>query len=384
MAKTAVRMSEIIGIAYRTVLWRDDERGMSQTLVVKSERSILAFQFGAMGIVIPAMLMTALTFNIIALTLPFMMVSVFGKPTESYSIPTTVTLMWSMKFYWISILVAVFSIGFPFVKITSLFMIWYLPLTNRFRSRGLRILSQLGRWSLLDVFVALMLIVLSHGQTLFVTSTEIGLSLFLFAICLSILTSEIMSALQLRVEGSPPIANRDRVRISTGAGWRRFVVPVLLAGAAFSLVAAIGIPYIKITAWYLNKNAYSIVETITALFSDGKVLFGSIVALFLVVFPIVRLGAIGYLWYRRMCPDQFRLAEERARTISSWVMLDVFGLALLLFLTEGSTVIPIERAPGYWVVFVAIAMNFVLGLVALHVIKWRLASIAGFEKGMNI
>lgn len=359
---------------------RVDELSMPSALP-REQRSILAFQFGAMGVVIPGMLMTALTLNIVALTVPFMVVSVFGKPTESYSIPTTVSLMWSMKFYWIAVLIAVFSIGFPFLKITSLFMIWYLPLTSRFRSRGLRILSQLGRWSLLDVFVALMLMVLAHHQTLFVTSTKLGLPLFLFAVCLSILTSEIMGTLQGRFEGPPPIVNRDQIRLATGARWRRFAVPVLLVGAGLSLVAAIGIPYIKITAWYLSKNTYSIFETVVALFSDGKILFALIVALFLVLLPVVRLGAIGYLWYRRLRPDQFRLAEERTRAIGSWSMLDVFGLALFLFLTEGSTVIPFERAPGYWAVFVAIAMNFMLGLVAFHVVKWRLASIAGELKG---
>jgi paraquat-inducible protein A len=358
----------------------DDEEAMTTTPPAH-ERSILAFQFGAMGVVIPAMLITALTLNIIALTVPFLMIDVFAKPHEAYSIPATVSLMWSFKFYWIAILIAVFSICFPFVKITSLLLLWYLPLGARVRSRGLRLLSQLGRWSLLDVFVALVLIVLSHHQTLIVTSTEIGLPLFLAAICLSILTGEIIAMLQIRVEGKPPIVNNEPIRLASGSGWRRYAVPVLLLGALASVVAAIGIPYVKITAWYLSKNEYSIFETMLALGSDGKILFASIVALFLVILPVVRIGAIGYLWYGRMSPDRFRQADERTRAIGAWAMIDVFGLALVLFLTEGSSVIPIERAPGFWAVFVAIALNFVLGITAFHVIKWRLAYISGQLKG---
>ena len=358
----------------------DDECIMTTSRLIE-KRSVLAFQFGAMGIVVPAMLMTALSLNIIALTMPFMMVEVFGKPHEQYSIPTTVSLMWSLKFYWIAILVAVFSIAFPFVKIFSLFILWYVPLTSRIRYRGLRLLSQLGRWSLLDVFVALVLIVLSHHQKLFVTDTMIGLPLFIAAICLSILTSELMGMLQIRFEGEPPIVNSEPVRLATGSGWRQFAVPVLLLGALASIIAAIGIPYIKITAWYLSKNEYSILETALAFESDGKYLFASIVVLFLVILPVARLGAIGYLWYGRLHPVHFRLAEERTRAISSWAMIDVFGLALVLFLTQGKSVIPIERAMGFWAVFVAIGLNFVLGLIAFRMVKWRLAYIAGNLKG---
>ena len=146
-------------------------------------REVLAFRFGAIGVVLSGMLVTAFTLNVVALTLPFMVMKVYGDPAEAYSIPRTVQLMWSLEFYFIAILIIGFSLIFPFLKLVSLLALWYVPMTGRVRGAGLRVLGSLGRWSLLDVFVALVLIVLSHDQTLFVTAIKPGLPLFLAAIC---------------------------------------------------------------------------------------------------------------------------------------------------------------------------------------------------------
>ena len=144
-----------------------------------------------------------------------------------------------------------------------------------------------------------------------------------------------------------------------------------------SLLAALGLPYIRITAWYLKKNSYSVLETITALWSDQMFVFSAAVALFLVVMPAMRLGGITLLWYRRVTPQRFRHVEEITRGIGLWAMLDVFGLALLLFLTEGSTIVKIEKASGMWAMLAAIVLNSLLGVMAGLVIRWRLAEIAG-------
>ncbi|MGE4607552.1 MAG: paraquat-inducible protein A, partial [Myxococcota bacterium] len=217
---------------------------------------------------IPSMLLTSLTMNVVALMLPFMLLKVFGQSEEEYSIPRTVQLMWQFKLYWVAVLILIFSIMFPFVKLSSLFVLWYRPLLASTRHRAFRILGSLGRWSLLDVFVALVLIVLSHDQSLFVTRTMPGLPLFLAAICLSIGTAELMAYLHVKSEPEAPMVRTEHVRAADDAGWRSIGVPLLLIGSLLSLLAALGLPYIRITAWYLKKNAYSVLETIAALWSD--------------------------------------------------------------------------------------------------------------------
>ena len=342
----------------------------------QNNREVLAFRFGAMGVVLSGMLVTAFTLNVVALTLPFMVLKVYGDPAEAYSIPRTVQLMWSLEFYVIAILIIGFSLIFPFLKLSSLLALWYIPMTGRIRGVGLRVLGSLGRWSLLDVFVALVLIVLSHDQTLFVTAIKPGLPLFLAAICLSMLTGELMTNMHVRSEPAKPIVRTEPVRPADHAGWRTYLVPLLLLGSLVSISVAIGLPYIRITAWYLHEGTYSVLQTVNALWQDKNYLFMGIVGLFLVVMPIAKVIAIGQLWYLRRPPEKFLRAEELTRTIGLWAMLDVFGLALALFLSEGSSVIKVQGAEGVWAMLAAIILSLFLGLVAGQVIRGQLRRIS--------
>ncbi len=339
-------------------------------------RDVLAFRFGGMAVLLSGMLVTALTLNVVALTLPFMVLKVYGDPAEAYSIPRTVQLMWNLDFYVIAILIVGFSLIFPFFKLLSLLALWYLPMSGRFRGRGLRLLGSLGRWSLLDVFVALVLIVLSHDQKLFVSEIKLGLPLFLGAICLSMLAGELMTNMHVRSEPSNPITRTEPVRPADHAGWRAYLVPFLLVGSLASISVAVGLPYIRITAWYLHDGTYSILETVFALWEDKNYLFMVIVALFLVIMPFAQVIAIGQLWYIRRSPQRFLRAEEVTRTIGLWAMLDVFGLALALFLSEGSSVIKVQGAEGVWAMLAAIIISLVLGLVAGQVIRGQLRRIS--------
>jgi len=338
-------------------------------------RNVLAFQYNGLAVLVPLMLITALTLNVVALSVPFMVIRAFGEGTEAYSILRTVSLMWQFKFHTLAILIVVFSVCFPFFKLFSMFLLWYLPINVRIRTRCLHILCSLGRWSLLDVFVSLVLIVLSHEQSLFVTSTRAGLPLFLIAICLSMGTGQLIAYLSQKVEGEPEITRKEPVRAAYNAGWRNLVVPVLLLANLVALGAAIGIPYIKITAWYLHDNTYSILQTVTALFSDGKILFALVVLVFLVAMPVARLVSLGVLWYWRFQPRRYKRAMEVTRDIRAWAMLDVFALSLLLFLAEGGRVIKVEQASGVWALLAVIVISQVLSIVTRRVIRNRLVQL---------
>ena len=65
-------------------------------------------------------------------------------------------------------------------------------------------LGALGRWSLLDVFVTLVLIVLAHNQgQLFVTDVKSGLLMFMTAIVLAMLTGDVVHHLHDRATRLP-------------------------------------------------------------------------------------------------------------------------------------------------------------------------------------
>ena len=101
------------------------------------------------------------------------------------------------------------------------------------------------------------------------------------------------------------------------------------------------------------------------------------VLIFLVVTPGLRLVGLSMLWYRRGLPEDFRKHEALLDGVGKWAMLDVFGLALLLFLTEGSRFVQIEATAGIWAMVSAIFLSSLLGLIAGSVIRARLGEIKG-------
>lgn len=325
-----------------------------QPLAFHCDRSVAVW-------LVPGLLIAALTFNIAALKFPFLGVRVFPADTESYSIPHTIQLMWTQKLYLIAVLIAGFSLFFPFVKLTLLWVAWYVPMRHRTRDRVLGILGGLGKWSLLDVFVALVLIVLAHDQgTLFVTGVEVGLGLFMAAIVLAMIAGDLMHFVHDRVDEGDEPRRPARIR----GRWMVHLVPLFAVGAAASYLAAIAAPYLQITAWYLNDHKYSILQTVGTLFNDRQFTFALAVACFLVLVPGLRIVWIMLAWGLRNRPGPLRRTLGGLRLIRRWSMLDVFGLAIGLFLLEGSNLVPIEHRPGVWMIVVAVAANMLLARAA--------------------
>ena len=319
---------------------------------------------------IPAGLIASLTLNIAALKAPFVMMTIFPDPAEPYSIPHTIQLMWSvLEIYWVAILITIFSLIFPFVKLLMLAIAWFVPLAEGTRGRLLSALGMLGRWSLLDVFVTLVLIVLAHDQgQLFVTDVKSGLLLFMTAIVLAMITGDVAHHLHDRARRQPDV----EVKAVSGGWWLPIVVILLVVGSAVSLVAAFYLPFLKITAWFLSKQSYSILRTVETLWGDHDRIFAVAIALFLVVTPVLRLGMIVHASLRIKSLERLRTAMGRLDVVSRWAALDVFGLAIGLFLVEGSNLVPIETRGGVWGLVVAIALNAVLGFAAGQFLKGRL------------
>lgn len=334
-----------------------------------SHRRPLAFSYDRSVLVwvVPFLIILALTLNIAALKLPFLEIRIWPDSAENYSIPHTVHLMWSkFKLYLIAVLVAGFSLIFPFIKLLMLGCAWYLPLHEKTRSRVLSVLGSLGRWSLLDVFVALVLIVLAHGQgSLFVTGVKPGLGFFLTAIFTAMLTGDLMHRLHDRVSTQPdePPSNGT---VSPLLVW---MVPVLAVGSFIALVAALRAPYLEITAWFLDKSQYSIVGTILALMQEGDLVFGFAVTVFLVVMPILRICFIGAGWWWRRSPSRLRRISAALTMTERWSMIDVFGLAIGLFLLEGANLVSIEHREGVWLLLVSVIASVTLSKVAAILIR---------------
>lgn len=83
-------------------------------------------------------------------------------PVFEFGLANTVNDMWEAGVYPLSILVAFFSGAWPYIKLVAMLMCWVLPTSAmplRNRDSVLRWLDILGKWSLLDTYVMVMMMV---------------------------------------------------------------------------------------------------------------------------------------------------------------------------------------------------------------------------------
>lgn len=96
----------------------------------------------------------------------------FGKSPKvslpsmfNFGLINSITEMWQAKSYFLSILIGVLSCLWPYTKLVMMVIIWMLPSTVlkvHIRSRILRVLDELGKWSLLDSYVMTLMLIAFH------------------------------------------------------------------------------------------------------------------------------------------------------------------------------------------------------------------------------
>jgi len=313
-------------------------------------------------------LLVALGANVLALSAPFMTLHEAFEQPYTYSLPGAAVLMWQQRLYVISLLIVGFSICFPFIKIGGLLGSLLLPLSARGRGRLLAVLGAMGRWSLLDVFVVMLLMVIASHQWAVSTQVHVGVFLFMAAIGLAMLVTECLEAAHRRrhQEGPPPEA--PIVRPVAIAGWHGVVAMTLLLLALVGLVVAATTPMLEIEQFLLRHTQYSVVGAIETLFESGAWVFAGLLAVLLLVVPLARLLPAALWWCLRTSPrrrhDFVRWSDRAGR----WSGLEVFALALLLVVTEGSELIRTEAKGGAYLLIGAILAN-TLAFLSIHRVR---------------
>lgn len=100
----------------------------------------------------------------------YMYVTMGGEQTKlpslfDFSLGNSVVDMWHAEVYALSLLIAVFSGAWPYLKLVMLLLCWIVPvnlLTRKNRERVLMSLDVLGKWSLIDAFVLTLMMVAFH------------------------------------------------------------------------------------------------------------------------------------------------------------------------------------------------------------------------------
>ena len=325
-------------------------------------RLLLDFRLPA-RIALCAALLLATAANVTALLVPFMEISEVLHKTESYELPEAVKLMWTEGLPVVAVLIVSFSIVFPFAKLLGL-AVCLIPKWRHHerRTRMLRLLAELGRWSLLDVFVVMLLMVLASDQWAVGTDVKPGIYLFMAAIGTAMAVSDILATRAARSSASsaPGPTGAGRRAISR-LGWSgRIGLPLLLVASLATLVGAVGIPFLKIEQFLLHEYSYSVFGAIRTLWESHREVFALLMAMLLAVLPTARLGMLASALLARFTDRARARILDWAGMARRWSGIEVFGLALLLVLVEGRTLIKTEVLAGAWILLGAIAANAAL------------------------
>jgi paraquat-inducible protein A len=126
--------------------------------------------------------------------LPVLSVKKFVFWKSQYSLWSGTIGLFRDQHYSLGLILLVFSIIFPFAKLVSLLVLWCGKFTDDQRLRAFKWLEILGRWSMLDVFVVAMIVVIAKSGGALKASPKIGIYLFATAVLLSlVLTVHIRS-----------------------------------------------------------------------------------------------------------------------------------------------------------------------------------------------
>lgn len=289
------------------------------------------------------LLAVSLACNVTVLFVPFMRLRI-GFSSQDYTLMRSVEMLWESGLWVLAVLVFGFSVIFPFAKLAVLAGVAFTPRVTPRHQAWLANVERAGKWSMLDVFLVCLILTLTSGQMLVGAEPRVGIALFTVAILLSLVTGGLLSDEIGRETPAPagvPAA-------STGI-W------LILAGAA--LAAAVTFPFLRISDWLLADRDYGIVTLGATLFREGSWLTAVIAWAFLVVTPALHWIASLRWW---LCARRGRDAADlwaRRRSYARWSMLDVFGLALAIFIVEGDYLMRTEVRWGALLLVAALALK---------------------------
>ncbi|MFC1461252.1 paraquat-inducible protein A [Verrucomicrobiota bacterium] len=307
---------------------------------------------GKTGIIVSIMLILSLLFNISALLAPFYTAKLFMKAPFTFTLPHSVMMLWNHRFFFISTLLFSFSIVFPFLKLAILFYIWFVCRNRNRGERLITLIGPLGRWSMLDIFVTVVLMVLTNNQFLITSSLKMGVYFFLTAIFLSMTCALRMEILMFSPASESRAGKRLFIKkIGNISYTRRILVFLSLILCLTILLLAIEIPMIKIHGFFFAHNEYSILTSVITLWSTSKVLT-LFVFLTLILCPLLHILGLMAMWLGKLGTRLIYRIERAIHVISAFNMLDVFCLGLFISMTEGRVFMVTEEQTGLYILLV--------------------------------
>ncbi|MGF1611060.1 MAG: paraquat-inducible protein A [Kiloniellales bacterium] len=172
---------------------------MSNSDTARSQRRTLAATAEGGDRWLGLLLVTAAGLLLLGWMLPIMTVEKLLILSERVSILRACAELWSEKHYFLFLVIGVFSVVFPLIKLCVALGLWHCAdLANPSLQRWLGWLEVIGRWSMLDVFAVGIGVAATQISLISEVTLHAGIYLFTAAVVLSIAVVQRMTLLARR------------------------------------------------------------------------------------------------------------------------------------------------------------------------------------------
>lgn len=292
------------------------------------------------------------------LTRPAFTLDKLGSEPSSFSVLGGGLELFATGSVGLGLLVIGFSVVFPYFKLVGLSLVIWLRLDANGRSRVLRQLEFLGKWSLLDVFVVATLIGAAQLGVLSRVSAEPGIYWFLAAV---------LSSIVLTVVVSHWLGVRRRPRLEA-LPWRyRWLLPILSVLSLVLYLLSLTAPLMVVEKWFFWNREFSLVSAAPRLMDEGERTLAALFLVFVVLLPVSRQVA---LILARLVPRR-SWSVALAYHLDKWSMMDVYALALLVFTVKIGEFARVTLLDGFWFLVAAVLVASVDGALYRHRVEFR-------------
>jgi len=142
--------------------------------------------FPKQGILINLLLLVALSSLIIGVSAPLLTLEKMYFFENTVSLFSTITQLYAQHEWFLFLVIAIFSLCVPIIKITSLVLILNVDYNKgSFLDKALHVIEVIGKWSMLDVFVVALLLVSVKLGVLAKVQVHYGLYAFAASVLLT-------------------------------------------------------------------------------------------------------------------------------------------------------------------------------------------------------
>jgi paraquat-inducible protein A len=282
----------------------------------------------------------------LGISLPILRLTKFIFWTSEYSLISTVEVLLRDGQTFLGLVVLVFSILLPVVKLGYLLLVSTLPAAElRRHAKRLKAIEWIGKWSMHDVLVLALTIFFLKSQGIYDAASLPAVYLFTAAVALMILSYAWLKT-DMAAAGGPLAEAETPKRLSA---MRNFLLSFLIILATVFFALGIILPVIRFTTVYVWTNEHSIATIILALYESNEYFLCAVVFAVSIFFPFLKLF---YLLTLVTSPDLSPEFRRRSFSTMEWLgrysMTDVMVLALMVFYVNSSGYTEAVVMPGVY------------------------------------